>query len=387
MTVRTRSRLSAAIAAGALLVGACGGPDLSGPPGTGGTQEAQLRITALVVGTPIDLMVARVTASDIAVPLVFNLPVTEGVATGTLRIPPGEARTITLEAFDELGDVTHEGSATLDVRPGANPPVNIAMLPRGGDIPVTATLAEFSVIITPASAAVAEGATVQFTAQILDPNDNPLAGNVVWAVTNPAFARIDATGLASGMAPGMLSVVATFGGVAGLAQLEVRDGETGTIFGTLRDDHDFHYSGIPVQLGGLSTTTDDLGDFTFAAVAPGTYSLTIGVVPEGCQAPAPQEVQVEAGAVIGVEIVMDCLAPSGMFGLVTVNGFPQQDFVVTASQGGTVVNTATTDQEGFYAMLLNPGTYTVSVNTACALNGSQVTIAPEEAVELNFSCP
>lgn len=384
MTTPTRFRLTAALAAGALLAGACGGPEASGPsvPGAG---DARLRITALVVGTPIDLMVATVTAADIAAPLVFNLPVEAGVATGTLRIPPGQARTILLEAFDALGFVTHEGSATVDVQAGTNPPVSIAMLPRGGDVPVTATLAEFSILVTPASAAVPAGETIQFTAQILDPDNNPLAGNVVWAVTNPAFARIDAAGLATGVAPGPLTVVATFGGVAGTAQLTVTDGVTGSVTGAVRDDNDVYYANLPVQLGVLGTTTDDAGDFTFAAIAPGTYSLTVGTVPEGCQAPAPQEVQVTAGAVITTEIVLDCLAPSGIFGDVFVFG-PLPGVVVTAYQDGIAVNSAITDALGHYQMFLDPGTYQVFVNIGCLNNGATVTIGPGESREFHIIC-
>lgn len=310
MSIWPRFRLPAAIAAGVLLAGGCGGPEPIGPPGTG-TREAQLRITAFVVGTPIDLMVARVTASDIAAPLVFNLPVTAGVATGTLRIPPGSARTITLEAFDQLGDVTHEGSATIDVRPGANPPVNIAMLPRGGDIPVTATLAEFSVIVSPSSASLPAGEALQFTAQILDADDNPLAGTVVWAVTNPAFARIDAAGLAIGVAPGTLSVVATFGGVAGLAQLVVTDGVTGTIQGTVTSTALGPLAGVTVSTGLYSTTSGADGSYTLAAVPPGDYSLSTFGLPAGCATPGTQAVSVAGGQTTTANFLVTCGPATG----------------------------------------------------------------------------
>jgi hypothetical protein len=158
------------------------------------------------------------------VPLVFNLPVQNGVAAGTIRMPPGTARTITLEAFDDAGDITHEGSATIDVRAGQNPPVSIAMLPRGGEVPVTATLADVSVIITPGTANVVAGEAQQFAAQIIGPDEQPVAGTVVWAVTNPAFARVSATGLVTGVNAGALQLVATYGGVAGVAQLTVSEG-------------------------------------------------------------------------------------------------------------------------------------------------------------------
>jgi hypothetical protein len=310
MTTPFRFRLRAAVAAGALLAGGCGGSEPTAPPGPSG--DARLRITALVVGTPIDLMVATVTASDIAVPLVFNLPVSGGLATGTLRIPPGPARTIGLEAFDELGSVTHEGSATVDVQAGTNPPVSIAMLPRSGDVPVTATLAEFSVIVTPASAAVPAGETLQFTAEILDPDDNPLAGTVTWAVTNPAFARIDAGGLATGVAPGALTVVATFGGVAGVAQLTVTDGVTGTVQGTVSSPEFGPLAGVLVTVGVRSGNTGAGGTYVISGVPEGPVSVSVSGLPASCADPGPQGAQVVAGQVTVVNFAVTCTEPGSI---------------------------------------------------------------------------
>lgn len=326
MTFRPRCQLSAAITAGALLVGACGGSEPTGLPGPG-TPNTQLRITALVVGTPIDLMVARVTAADIAVPLVFNLPVTDGVATGTLRIPPGPARTITLEAFDALGNVTHEGSVTLDVHPGANPPVNIAMLPRSGDIPVTATLAEFSVLVSPASAALPAGETLQFSAQILDADDNPLAGAVAWAVTNPAFARINQAGLATGVAPGALSIVATFGGVAGLAQLEITQGATGGIHGTVTSPQIGPLAGVEVAVsylgpGKLTQTAVD-GTYQFTGLPEGGAVVSIASgLPAGCDEPPQTGAVVVAGESVPVDFSVTCSLGGGAVIITEVMAWP-----------------------------------------------------------------
>ena len=43
------------------------------PTGPSTQELAELRVSALVAGTPIDLLVVRVTATDIPTPLVFNL--------------------------------------------------------------------------------------------------------------------------------------------------------------------------------------------------------------------------------------------------------------------------------------------------------------------------
>ena len=90
------------------------------PTGVGADGTVPLRVTASVVGTPIATLVVTVTASDISVPLVFNLTVANGTASGTSRVPPGVSRTIAATAMDDQGNVTHDGSLTLDVRPGPN---------------------------------------------------------------------------------------------------------------------------------------------------------------------------------------------------------------------------------------------------------------------------
>ena len=202
--------------------GACGSGDRIGPSADG--DVAKLRVMAEVVGTPVDRMVATVSAADIPLPLVFNLPVVDGVATGTLRITPGAARTITLQAFESSGEITHEGSATIDVRGGQNPPVTIAMLPRSGQVPITATIASVSVIIAPASATMEIGESRQFTAEVRGPDNELVQGTVEWAVTNTAFAIVDQDGTVTALAHGTLTLVVTYGGVAGTASLVVGAG-------------------------------------------------------------------------------------------------------------------------------------------------------------------
>src|SRR5687767_15052225 len=76
-----------------------------GPTGLAG-DDAQMVLTASVVGTPIATLVVEVSAPDITVPIVYNLTVLNGVATGTLKMPPGEDRLITVRAFDSFGEIT-----------------------------------------------------------------------------------------------------------------------------------------------------------------------------------------------------------------------------------------------------------------------------------------
>ena len=183
-----------------------------------------LRITAITAGTAISTLVVQVTAADIPTALVFNLTVVNGVASGTIQIPPGPARTIAVTAFDAQGDITHDGSVTIDVHPGKNPSVQIKLRPHAGDVPITVTFGNFGVVVTPANASidVSVAATVQLSVTVTDVNGQVLASPTVeWATTNPAVATVDATGLVSGVASGVATIVATYQGVAGVSAVTV----------------------------------------------------------------------------------------------------------------------------------------------------------------------
>jgi hypothetical protein len=212
--------LPALVAAMLLAVGACRND--VGPVAE--TQEAQLRVSAAVVGTVVDRIVATVGAADIPTSLVFNLPIADGAATGTLCIPPGAGRTITLRAFEPAGSISHEGTATIDVRAGSNPPVTIVMLPQSGELPITATIGSVSVVISPISATLEVGETRQFRAVIQGPDNLPVDGTVAWAVTNPAFAAVDREGTVTALAEGTLRLVATYAGVADISTLIIGGG-------------------------------------------------------------------------------------------------------------------------------------------------------------------
>jgi hypothetical protein len=181
-----------------------------------------VRVTAFAVGTPISTLVVEVTAADINRRLVYNVEVVNGIATGTIDVPAGEARTFTVTAFDDQHNVTHEGSATTDVSPGSNPRLRIKLKPVSGQVEVEVTFGEYSVLVTPAEATI--DATVsdqlQLTVEVLGPDDEPVQDpQVQWATTHPSMATVTASGLVTGIANGAVTVVATFDGVAGLSEL------------------------------------------------------------------------------------------------------------------------------------------------------------------------
>jgi hypothetical protein len=188
-----------------------------------GTEKlTPIRVTAFAVGTPISTLVVEVTAADINRRLVYNLEVVSGVATGTIDVPAGEARTFTVTAFDDQHNVTHEGSETADVSPGNNPPLRVKLKPIVGEVEVTVTFGEYTVLVTPATATIdaAVSDQLQLEVTVLDPDDTPVQNpQVQWATTHPTLAAVSASGLVTGLADGSATTIATFEGVAGLSEL------------------------------------------------------------------------------------------------------------------------------------------------------------------------
>jgi hypothetical protein len=213
------ARLAAAFAA-ALLLTHCSTRTAS----EDSEDTVAVAVSAVVVGTPIAIIVVEVDAADLAQPLFFNLTVSAGVATGTLRLPPGLGRTLTARGYDTAQEITHEGSVTIDVARGQNPPVSIPMVPRSGHVEVTIQIGPVSVVVEPTTAAIDAGATFPLAAVVRGPDGTVLDVPVEWATVNPAVATVDSAGLVTGVAAGTVQIVATVAGVAGAAVVDVGGG-------------------------------------------------------------------------------------------------------------------------------------------------------------------
>jgi hypothetical protein len=187
----------------------------------GGSRDAEVGefvLNANLAGTTVSTLSVVVTAPDIATPLAFNIQQQNGTATGTLRLPPGDARLITVQAFDTLGQLTHEGSKTVNVVPGQNPPVSIPVISRAGQVLITAVLGPVAITVTPLPAAMIVHETAQLRATIIAPNGDVLPGPVEWATTNPTIATVDQAGNVEIVGGGLVQIVATYSGVAAATQ-------------------------------------------------------------------------------------------------------------------------------------------------------------------------
>jgi len=183
-----RSRLSFEAFALTLLASlvACGdnGTENSGPP-----QQATLAVSANLTSSSAVTVVLNVTAADIPTMLVFNIPVVNGVATGTITIPAGSNRTITMRAYDAGGVETYSGFTTVNISPGANATMSITLTPLTGDLPVTATLGFYIVTVTPVSATLhvsGQPTSQQLTASITDTQGRPIE----FENSRPRFERV-----------------------------------------------------------------------------------------------------------------------------------------------------------------------------------------------------
>jgi hypothetical protein len=89
-----------------------------------------MAVRAVVAGTSIAKLAIEVSGAGLPGQLRSFATVEDGLARGTVTLTPGLARTVTMVGYDENGEATHAGIATIDVSNGALPPFAITLRPR-----------------------------------------------------------------------------------------------------------------------------------------------------------------------------------------------------------------------------------------------------------------
>lgn len=266
-------RLLAVLALATFGTAAC-----SDTPTGGSTTEkgpdAQIGFAVNLSGLSVNMLVVEVTATDITTPLAFNIPVNNGTATGSLTVPPGAARTITVRAYDAQGVLTHEGASTVDVRPGQNVNVPITLAPRAGHVPISINIGSMVVSVARARTAPAGGDlvgdTMRLNGSVTYPNGASVPGaRLSWATLNPAVATVDSLGLVTARAAGSTQIVATYGGFGASIPVTfvLADGTNGTQDRTPPRLISFTVSPDTANMSGNTTM-----DVTFAATAEDAMS-------------------------------------------------------------------------------------------------------------------
>ena len=110
----------------------------------------------------------------------------------------------TVASLADLGTLTSTGSTTVC------------------SLTVTSAPVVASVLVTPATASLTAGATVQLTATPRDATGTAIGGQAVtWTSANPAVATVSATGMVTGVGAGNVAVTASSAGVSGNATVTV----------------------------------------------------------------------------------------------------------------------------------------------------------------------
>lgn len=191
------------------------GPD-GIPPGSG-----RLSVVAMFELNTATSLVIEVTAPDIPQALVFNLDIVNGSATGSVTIPAGANRTITVRAFDGRTE-THRGSRTVTIVEGTNPALSMQLLPLAGTVPVTVSFGVAVVSVTPLVWSLPVDSVVVFSATVMDATGAMQTNPIVrWASTDTRKLTIDSTGRATARDTGSVTVVAVSGGAAGRGTVTV----------------------------------------------------------------------------------------------------------------------------------------------------------------------
>lgn len=185
------------------------GPEIDAPP-------APLPfVAAFDAATQVTGVVVTVTGARIDPPLVFNFPVVNDTARGTMVLPVGNARTLVAQGFDSAGVEIYRGEVTINVVAGTNPAVTLVMAPRLGSQPIVVRVGSTTVTVTPGTLSLAPGDTARLTVAVTDQDGVAIAGvTPVFASSNPAFATVSATGLVTARLNGATAVTVTARGVA-----------------------------------------------------------------------------------------------------------------------------------------------------------------------------
>jgi hypothetical protein len=297
----------------------------------------------------------------------------------------------------------HASDSYLSGR-GARPQVRDALVALTQRVPqiagCEATPQVHSVEVSPATARIAAGGSVQLMATARDAAGNVVEDSpVTWSSSAGSVATVSSTGAVSGIAPGTATVTASSGGRSGTSTISVVPG--GTLTGRVV------HAETRAAIGG-ATVTFSVGDITDAATTAADGSYQSGSLPVG-----PYTVTVSAKGFVGVTLYDAGVQGDRATTLETVPLVPASSFpggisgyvrdarnnagiagaIVELRPGmnaldGPAVAAATSDATGGYRFPgLPAGTYSVLGRAGGFANGVQtgVVIGDREVAGQNLS--
>jgi uncharacterized protein YjdB len=198
---------------------------------TAGATAGAYRVIATHTGVSL-ADTAAVAVTSVPVASVAVSPASAGVAVGQtvqLSATPKDAngspltgRTVTWGTTNPAV-ATVNGSGLVTGTAAGTATITASSEGQSGTAAIAVTLVPVaSVAVSPASASVAVGQTVQLTATLKDASGTPLSGRVVtWSSGAPAVATVSATGLVTSVAAGTATITATSEGKSGTAGITV----------------------------------------------------------------------------------------------------------------------------------------------------------------------
>ena len=274
-----------------------------------------------------------------------------------------------------------------------------------------------AVDVSPASASVVVGSSVQLVATPRNVSGQPLTGRTIfWSTGSPSLASVSSSGLVTGLAPGNAVIVATVDGKQGSAVVQVRQVPVAAVTvtpatATIVVNQTITLTATPVDASGnpLSgriigwsssdnaiATVSATGDVTALASGSvtitassegqsGTATVTVGVVPVATVSVTPSQSTLTVGQTVTlVANPLDAAGQpltgrtvtwsSGSAGIASVSSAG----VVTAVAAGSAVITATIDGvNGLATVVVNPAppaSVTVSPSSGTLTVGQTVTL-------------
>ena len=252
-----------------------------------------------------------------------------------------------------------------------------------------------TVSVSPATANVLIGATVQLTATPKDANGTPLSGRVVtWASNNQAVATVSASGLVTAQAVGTATITATSEGKSGTAAITVTSvpvNGTVQLVATPKDGSGTPLAGRVVTWASSSTTIATVsasglvtgkaaGTATITATSEGksgTASITVTPVPVAAVTVSPASQTIQTGGAVQLTATPRDASGTPLSGR-TITWASDHTGVATVSATGLVTGagvgtaTITATSEG------KSGTAAITVTTVSGAAFGHVFIVAEE---------
>jgi uncharacterized protein YjdB len=187
------------------------------------TSETKTGTSAITVSAPASVPVASVTVSPSTASLLVGSTAQLSATTRDANNNILTGRIVTWSSSNTgISTVSTSGLVTA-VAPGTATITATSETKTGTSAITVSATPVASVTVSPATASVQVGGTVQFSAVTRDANNNVLTGrSITWNSNTPSFATVSASGLATAVTAGTVQITATSEGKTGTASLTVQ---------------------------------------------------------------------------------------------------------------------------------------------------------------------